>query len=347
VSRYQKHVDITEQLLAQIQKLAGADVSAADIVVFEATAAGTRPIKQLGSMYDGAVITRATLEEMAAKLNSGEESVPLHTMHNARQELPVGRVFQGQVIATPDGEYELRVYFYLPKTEAQLIENINLGVLDEVSVGFLSRSAMCSSCGHDYFSPEADLMDLFTRTCPNGHVLGVDGVHLNLAGVDTWSETSLVPRGASSRAKIHGQARQTSTNFERLAASGVSAQAIFLSATPQHSEEPPVANDTLLAELSAGLTEVKAKLVELAAVPAALTQAQADLAAAETALTASQAEVATKDSQIAELQAKVDAGVQSALQGNLPTGGVSTGTLTDTQPAAPTVSAAFRSPTRV
>lgn len=343
---YQKHIEVTDELLAQVQKLAGADVRADDIVVFEATAASTRPVKQLGSLYDGAVITRLTLEEMANKLNSGEESVPLHTMHNARSELPIGRVFQAHVQSLPDGHSELRTYFYLPKSETQLIENINLGVLDEVSVGLLTAKAMCSECGHDYFAPEADFMELFTRTCPNGHVLGVDGVHLKLAGVDTWSELSLVPRGASSRAKIHGQARQTSTQHQKLAASGVSSSAVFLSATPQLSQEASVPDPVLPAELSAGLLDIQARLSAMETNAAALAETQTALAAAEAATTAALAAKAAAEAQVADLTAQLAAKVQSTLTADLPAGGVSAGLATDPTKTAPMISAAFRSPQR-
>lgn len=350
MASYQKHIETTEAMLAQIRKLAGSDVSAEDIVVFEATAAGTRPVKQRGSMYNGAKMTRDTLEAMARAVNSGEQSVPLHTMHNNHSELPVGRVFQATVVGSMDGEYELRAFFYLPKTETALIESINLGVLDEVSVGFLAEKAMCSKCGHDFFAPGADFYQLFSRTCDNNHVLGEDGVHLILSGVDTFSELSLVSRGASSRAKIHGQNRQS----ERLAASGAPVAAMFLSATPTvpNQKEASVA-DPISPELAARLEAFEAKLTASTDNAAALAAATAQLATVQAALAASEAQVVTiqealtaSEATVGELNVKLAAGVQSALTADLTAGGLAASTITDGLVVPTSVSSAFRPPKR-
>lgn len=357
---YHKHVQVTDAMLAQVQKLAKAAVAADDIVVFEATAAGTRPIKQLGSFYDGAVITRATLEAMASDLNSGAQSVPLHTRHLAGSELPIGRVFQGNVVTTMDGNYELRTLFYLPKTEATLIENINLGILDEVSVGLLTKTATCSQCGFDYFGPEAEFDTIWNRTCPNGHTLGTDGTHLNLSGVDLWSELSLVSRGASSQAKIHGRTSQNSALTERLAASGVSTMALMLSAsTPTEPKEEPPVSDPTIAQLAASMAALQAKVdatpdnaPALAAALTAKTDLEAQVATLTAAAAVSAAEIvtltaskATVDAEVVDLTAKLAAKTVGALQVDLPVGGLAATIITDA--TAPTgVMASFKAPKR-
>lgn len=346
--RYHKHLEITDAMLAQVSKLAGSAILADDIVVFEATAAGTRPVKQLGSMYDGARITRDTLVRMASALNSGEQSVPLHANHETRSQLPIGRVFQAEVITSMDGEYELRAFFYLPKTEVALISSINLGVLDEVSVGLLTERAMCSSCGHDYFAPDADIYALFNRTCPNDHVLGVDGVHLVLDGVDTWSELSLVSRGASSRAKIHGSDRQASASQQRLAASGIAPTAVFLSASPHQLEkEAPVPIDP---DLVARFEAIDAKLTALA-VPAvvdttALDAANAALAAAEAAHAVDAAALAAAQTELEATKVELAAKTFGSLQADPPVGGLSASLETDLSKQTARVSSAFQPPKR-
>lgn len=232
-SRKQKQLQVTPEMLTQVQRIADADISADAVVVFEATAVNTRPVRKDGSIFDGARLTRATLIEMADRLNTGAETIPLHTMHMQGDEIPVGKLFAGSVQDTLDGEAELLVQFYMPKSEASLVERINLGILDETSIGLKSKHLLCSECGWDYFGPEANFLHLWDRTCQNDHVIGVDGTHVILSGVDAWMELSLVSRGAAQKAKIHG--RIPKEQQDRIAASGFEPDVVtlFASATPQ------------------------------------------------------------------------------------------------------------------
>ncbi len=234
-----KRLDVTDDMLEQIQFVADTDMSANDIVVFEATAVNTLPLNKSGSIFDKGKITRSTLVAMADSVNSKNESVPLHTLHMQGQELPVGKVFHAYVQDLPDGQSELRAQFYIPKTDAALIEKVNLGILDEVSIGLKSEKLLCSKCGFDYFSDDADFMHLWDRTCDNEHTIGEDGTHAVLQGLDSWMELSLVSRGAASNAKIHGRAARVmpKEQQDRIAASGYSPDAVTLFASPTKLKE--------------------------------------------------------------------------------------------------------------
>src|SRR5680860_1334153 len=142
-----KQLDVTDEMLEQIRFVADSDVTADDIVVFEATAVNTLPLNKTGSIFENARITRATLTHMAESVNSKNESVPLHTLHLQGDELPVGKVFHAYVQDLADGQAELRAHFYLARSESKLIEKMNLGILDEVSIGLKSKELLCSKCG--------------------------------------------------------------------------------------------------------------------------------------------------------------------------------------------------------
>jgi hypothetical protein len=229
-NRPSKAVDVTAEILAQIEKVTGTTVGADDIVVFEAAVANTKPLNKMGSIFHEGRISEDTLRQMAEAVNSGQESVPLHTLHAQGYELPIGKVFQGEVIRSGDGEAELRAMFYLPKSEASMVEKINLGIIDEVSVGLKSKALLCSKCGFDYFSADSGFEHLYSQTCGNDHTIGMDGTHVKLAGLDKWMELSLVSRGAASKPKILGRTKQVMSKetYDRIAADGLPPEAVVL-----------------------------------------------------------------------------------------------------------------------
>lgn len=228
--RVSKSVDATDEILSQIERVTGTAVAASDIVVFEASVANTRPLNKMGSIFNQGRITEDTLRQMAAALNSGEESVPLHTLHMQGGQLPIGKVFQAEVTSTAEGDADLRAMFYIPASETSLVEKINLGIIDEVSVGLKSKQLLCSKCGFDYFSADAGFENLYSMTCEAGHTIGDDGTHVKLAGLDKWMELSLVSRGASSKPKILGRTKQimSKETYDRIAADGLPPEAVVL-----------------------------------------------------------------------------------------------------------------------
>jgi hypothetical protein len=305
-----KLVEITPAVQARLNAAAGTEIDPATVAVFEASAVNTKPLRKRGSIFEGAQISRSTLEDMAAQLNGGE-SVPLHTLHMQGDELPVGKLIFGEVFDLEDGSSELRVQFYLPRvTRAPLIADIQSAVLDEVSVGIKAKKALCSECGWDFFGPEATFMNLYDRVCANEHEIGKNGVHLNLVGLDRFFELSLVSKGAAQNAKIVSRAKQklAAGEIEKLAAAGQvpETQIVVASTTqPQPKKDTPMSVD--LTALTAQLTDLSAKL---ALANAAVEQGKTDLAAAN-------AKVTELTNKVAELTAKLEeAGKSDAAAAN-------------------------------
>lgn len=312
--RKRKALDVTPEMLTQIERVAGVTLTAEEITVFETVALTTLPIRKRGSMFHDARVDRSTLDAMAVTLNTANEAIPIHTMHNQHSELPVGKAFFGQVQDNLSGYTELRVMFYLLKSEADLTAKIEGGVLDEVSVAFVSERSLCSKCGFDYQGPEADFMHQFTRTCPNDHVLGEDGTHLKMQGLSSWMELSLVSRGASQQAKILSRYKET---VDRLAASGSNPEAALLvTSTPINQEEPGMDAETkaMLEAMQAQLTTLSTAGGETAAQLAAVTAERDTAAAAVTTLTAERDTAVTS---LTELQTALGEDTVDALRAQI------------------------------
>jgi hypothetical protein len=262
------------------------------IVVFEATVLSTRPLSKDGTIWENATITRATLGEMAGILAEGTQ-VPLHTLHMQGEELPVGRFFYAEAFDLNDGHSELRALFYLPKTETKLIADIEAGVIQALSVGISTKTLLCSECGFDYLSADADYINLIERTCDKGHEIGKDGIHAVGAGLKRWRETSLVSIGASKDAAIHSRSktRLSPAQQHRLAASEGSKD-ITLVATIQSSKEI----DMTLAEFTVELTASNSAKVTA---EAATEVATAGLTAATETIVGLQAQIADLTTQLA------------------------------------------------
>lgn len=333
--KLQKQLEVTAEVLAQIEAVTNTTVEAGAIAVFEAVALSTAPINQLGSIFHGARSDRQMLVDMALALNSGAENVPLHTLHQQRSELPVGKVFHARVQDEVDGTTTLRAMFYLPRTAADLISKIDLSILDEVSVGVKSKQAFCSKCGFDFFAEDTSSEFLWSQTCPSDHTIGENGVHLRLSGLDRWMELSLVSRGASSKPKILSRPRELlpPAEYERLAASGKPVEALFLfNSTPL--ETPDMAD-----------TETLAALVALTASVQALQAPDPKIAELEAQILALQIpdpKIAELEADKATLQAQID-----TLKPKLPVGGLAASAITDAKTlGAPSMASAFKTKPR-
>lgn len=368
-SKPSKAIDATAEILAQIERVTGTAVAAEDIVVFEAAVANTRPLNKMGSIFHEGRISEDTLRQMADALNSGQESVPLHTLHAQGYELPIGKVFQGEVIRGADGEAELRAMFYLPKSEASMVEKINLGIIDEVSVGLKSKALLCSKCGFDYFGPDASFENLYSQTCENDHTVGVDGTHVKLSGLDKWMELSLVSRGAASKPKILGRTKQVMAKetYDRIAADGLPPEAVVLFTASDDKKDDDLMDPEVKAmfdALGAQLTELTERVSALTPkeptaeeLAAAAAEAEADDAALEAAeaednseLDALKAELEAAKAQITELQAAAVSNEKEEVTldtSGIPVGGVAASAVEDAKKVAarPTLSA-FKTPKR-
>lgn len=110
-------------------------------------------------------ITPAALQKLA-KLFVGR---PLLSDHNWSSKEQKGRVYDAEVVKTPDGVSQLVGKVYMIRAgNDRLINSIEAGILKEVSVGFLCKRSVCSACGSliEYNSLTG------CRECENGHQIG-------------------------------------------------------------------------------------------------------------------------------------------------------------------------------
>lgn len=202
-----KRLQIAGNIRARLQQLLEDDFDFSNIAVFETVALDTQPVNKKFSIYNKSRFSAQTLQE-AADFANRDATIPLQVMHDTNV-IQVGRVFDAKLNqrTTEGGEVitELRTLFYLQldvEESATLVKKIEAGVLTDVSIGILPRHANCSECGWDFFGPEASFMNWMMQECENGHMVGLDGVHLICEGCEDWSELSLVNSGASESARI-------------------------------------------------------------------------------------------------------------------------------------------------
>lgn len=321
-----KSVPITPRVQGLIAKNNGGEqVDLNAIVVFEASVLNTRPLSKPGSIFDKGQVSPDTLNQMATYLNSGG-FVPLQTLHPNGDELPIGRFFYAEVLPSTlgDGSQELVCLFYLPKDDANT-PKLDNGIIDEVSVGFVGAQLLCSQCSWDYRGTDATLMNLYDRTCANDHVIGTDGTYLKVNGLDRWTETSLVSKGAAHNAKILGRTKQrlSQEDYQRLAASGIAPEQLMLIATTTETRSPKTMDKETI-EMINQLAELKAdakhhtialtsKDAEIVTLKASVESKDAEIAAlkAGTELKDATTKLSAAEAQVIELTtAKTDAETQ-------------------------------------
>lgn len=280
-----KKLDVTPKIAAALSKATDGAVDPSSVAIFETISLNTLPINKKG-LFNKAVVTEHTLNQMAAYVNEGN-NVPLHTMHQQGSELPVGKTFSAEMFKDANGTPQLRTLFYLPNSQTDLINGLEADTINEVSVGLQTTHINCSSCGWDYRGADATWMNLYDGTCANDHVIGQDGVHVILNGLDRFLEQSLVSLGAANGAKIQSRTKALmgAESYAKLAASGITPEITVLNAVHSTKEKAP---NMEMSALIASLTDAKASTQVLTTQLAAST---ASLTEANTALAASQAEV--------------------------------------------------------
>lgn len=303
-----KQITKTEQIKAQLRAAFGADANLDALVVYETIALNPKPIRKAGGIFKGARASLSLLGEAATSIN--RESVPIQMVHNT-SEAPYGRAFYGEVVGD-----ELRVLFAIDSaSHPEVVSKIDSGVLDQVSVGLLSKAMKCSKCDFNYMAPNA-MSNLYMLECDEGHRIGEDGTHVWLDGLDYFFELSLVGMGAANGARIVGQSDsvlQGNSHFQqRLAASALGGVAgIRLSVD---TEELSTMTPDQMTRFEAAITQGATATAQLTAVTGERDAARTELAAAQARiqeLTASgAAETAT---QLAAAQADLAAAV-TALQ---------------------------------
>jgi hypothetical protein len=305
-----KTVAITPQIEEWIRgAMNDPEFDTSKVSVFEAYLVSTRPIQKRGSIFDKGRIQPGVLRAMAEWVANGN-AVPIHTLHNDEM-LPVGRAFYAQTEELDDGEYALRGLFYIDNSEEDLVQKVNNGTVDEVSVGLSTEKILCSECDFDFKGDEADIINILEQTCENGHTMGRDGAHVRMVGFDRWLETSLVSRGASQNSKILSRAKQAlgKEERERLAANGVAPEATILVAT-SNIQEDDMANGK-----EGGGSEGRAASsdLNLNGLIDQVTDLKADNKAKDGKISDLEASVSKKDEEIATLKSERD-DLQSKLE---------------------------------
>lgn len=290
-----KKVKITEAIQIKMRKALGDEnLDATKFSVYEARLISTEPLSKPGFLNKGR-ISASTLSEMAMKLST-DGAIPILTMHN-EENLAVGKLFDARPYLMANGETELRGHFAIPNDKTSLISDLDNSVVDEVSIGLLTKEAKCSHCDFDYSAnPRETLKNRLTQTCPEGHTVGEDGVHIRLNGVSDWAELSLVNRGAAHKAKIMPQSKQvlSQDTIDRLAASGATPDAFYLTASYKMDENN---NSNPLGEKKMDIEKLHADLLKNAG----------ELATANLQLTQSTAKVTALEAQVADLTTKLSA----------------------------------------
>lgn len=295
-----KRLELTDQLKALITKAVGPDVDITDdFAVFESITLNTKPLPgKAGTIWENAVATPLTIQQIADFINSPSGHIPLISDHDL-SGAPLGRVFSAGVHYGDDGEFELRTLFYLDPTQALIATQIDAGSLDEVSISFLPTQYQCSECDFDYLSEGANFENLYTRTCDEGHTVGQDGVHVRMIGLSQLVETSLVARGAADNPKIVGRSasKLQPAIAQRLAAHGFEdAKGLIVRASR--------GEDTVdIAKLTADLVDTK---TELGVLKASVTGIEKDRDAATGQVTELTTQLSAANDRVTALEGELE-----------------------------------------
>ena len=302
-----KRIELNEKVKALIKSSVGDDINYDSVAVFEATAVTSLPLNKRGTIFDKGQITAETFQEAATMLNTGS-FVPLHTLHEQGYEIPVGRVFHGEALKTPQGFDELRVLFFVDGTSPQLISRLDTGTIEEVSVGMQFKRLLCSTCNVDLME---DSESMWSQTCKNGHVMGMGTNHIMPDGVANFRELSLVSKGASNGAKVLGaQKRLLASAYykegSQLAASLKDPEFVLFGSPTKPTEEDPTMIAELQAKLGAATAEVETLKASVAELEVLKTEKAALEAAAETAKTEAEAKLAALEAEKVALEAAAE-----------------------------------------
>lgn len=264
-----KQIPKTPEVTAALRQSVGATVNIDNLAVYEAIAFNNRPVRKNHPLFKGAIADRSLLLEMAAALS--QESRPIRIEHND-DGTPFGRAFYGSV-KDQGSQSELRVLFFVDKTEEKIANKIDSGTIDQVSVSILPKQMLNSVSGFDYLGPEAKPENFWTGADNDGNTIGQKGVHARMVGLDKWFELSLVGQGGAEGARIvsHDES-YFGSSYQKLAASGIDPSQFVLVASTE--------NETM------DLTALTDKLVNLSAANATFTADIATLTASNTAMAA-------------------------------------------------------------
>lgn len=288
-----KRLDITPKIKAALIKATDGAVDGSNVAVFETISLNTKPLSKKG-LFNKGVVTETTLRQMADFVNNGG-AVPLHTMHDQADNLPIGKTFSGEIFTDTNGQMELRSLFYVPLDKVGIVNDLENDVINEVSVGMATTHINCSDCGWDYMSPEATFSNLYNGVCLNDHEIGVNGVHVILNNLERWYEQSLVSIGAANGAKIQSRTKSLmgAENYDKLAASGHPPEITTLFATLPLKKATKMDLEKLNASFITASVELGAAKLSVTSLTAERDGLKTELSTTKTQVTTLETEVAT------------------------------------------------------
>ena len=206
-----KRLEITESLRrALIAKgMISEGESPSGMSFYQFRTLSTETIKQ-NSVYNYAKVTPATLEEIARLINEDKRNTPIQTMHDTRV-LPVGRAVQA---STHEDEFGVRALYVnggVSEEHPELVNKVDTGIIDEVSINFMGKHLYCSACNKDVLDHPSGPVALMFGFCPHCEgTLGTEECNLTIDGVKSLHEISLVGQGAAKNPKILDKAKHLS-----------------------------------------------------------------------------------------------------------------------------------------
>ena len=201
-------VAITSRIRQKMSLVLGANFDESKFSVFECIANDDQPITGTTGLYKNATMSATFLSQMAA---TGKTNyVPMIELHDEYTKLPVGRIFDTEVMEGENGSKDLHVLFYVPADNKpdSLDQKLQSGIVNAVSSGSYTTKLLCSTCGFDLTASEETIETLlWERKCGNGHILHKD-MHIVMSELKSWDELSFVTQGAVPRAKILSEQNQ-------------------------------------------------------------------------------------------------------------------------------------------
>lgn len=286
-----KQISKTAEILAKLRASYGADANVDDLAVYEVILANTLPLRKTGGLFKGARLSSSLLLEIVSAVNA--ESVPVQFQHNT-STAPYGRLFS----AANYGEEARGLLAVDAKAHPDVVQKLDSGTIDQVSVGMVNKQLLCSQCGFDYANPLSS-ENRWALECDKEHKIGENGTHVQVSGLDSLFEVSFVGQGAVRGARVIGPSESAFKDNQRLAASSAAtgdALAIHLLAST--AEENPMDPAAFTTQLSTVTERAVTAETQLASVTTARDAAVASLS---TVTTERDAAITARDTATAEL----------------------------------------------
>jgi hypothetical protein len=243
-----KQISKTAEVLAKLRASYGADANLDDLAVYEVILANTQPLRKTGGLFKGARLASTLITEIVSAVNL--ESVPVQFQHDT-STAPYGRLFA----AAASGDEARGLLAVDGKAHPEVVQKLDSGTIDQVSVGMVNKQLLCSQCGFDYAN-EKSYPNRWDLTCDKEHKIGDAGTHVQVVGLESLFEVSFVGQGAVRGARVVGPSESAFQDNQRLAASSAAtggALAVHLTATVE--DDTPMDLSALTTQLTTAVSD--------------------------------------------------------------------------------------------